>query len=552
MNSTSLNLAQAIAAQLSRHITDVVICPGSRNSPLSLALLAREDLRVHTRIDERTAAFFALGLARVSGRHVAVVMTSGTAVANTLPAMVEAHYAHVPLAIVSADRPARLVGTGASQTIEQQGIFGVYADTVQVTEPADIPQIAEAFTSQRQVHINVAFDAPLLGETALDTPTDITQKRAPVPGWVNHGEVEVDLARNTLVIAGDEAWAVEGLEDVPTIAEPTAPAPYHPVHPAAARVFRQNQVSANDYVVNTRVEQVIVVGHPTLHRDVMALISDPDVDLISLSRTTDITNPRRVQSSDAHATDTKTRIGTTVKVTGTPTSDWMKICEGAAVAGSDAVREALENTDHGFTGLHAAAAVTDTLAVGDALFVGASNPIRDVSLVGMPFDGVEVYSPRGAAGIDGSISQALGVAIATQTRERDLARAPRTVALLGDITFLHDLTGMILGPEEIRPENLTIVIANDNGGGIFESLETGQSSLRGDFEKAFGTPHNVDIEPLIEGFGVDYRRADSAQELLDTLAELAEFAVGITVVEARVARDTRRALHAEISSKNAY
>ena len=142
MNSTSLNLAQAIAAQLSRHITDVVICPGSRNSPLSLALLAREDLRVHTRIDERTAAFFALGLARVSGRHVAVVMTSGTAVANTLPAMVEAHYAHVPLAIVSADRPARLVGTGASQTIEQQGIFGVYADTVQVTEPADIPQIA--------------------------------------------------------------------------------------------------------------------------------------------------------------------------------------------------------------------------------------------------------------------------------------------------------------------------------------------------------------------------------------------------------------------------
>ena len=547
MNSTSLNLAQAVAAQLSRHVTDVVICPGSRNSPLSLALLARQDLRVHTRIDERAAAFFALGLARVSGRHVAVVMTSGTAVANTLPAMIEAHYAHVPLAIVSADRPARLVGTGASQTIEQQGIFGIYADTVQVTEPLNIPAIAEAFTSQRQVHINVAFDAPLLGETALETPSDVTQQRAPLPGWVNHGEVQVDLTRNTLVIAGDEAWAVEGLEDVPTIAEPTAPAPYHPVHPAAARVFRQDQVSANDYVVNTRVEQVIVVGHPTLHRDVMALISDPDVDLICLSRTTDITNPRGKNSSGDHA-----RIGTTVKVSGQPTSDWMKICQGAAVAGSDAVREALENNDHGFTGLHAAAAVADTLAVGDAVFVGASNPIRDLSLVGLPFDGVEVYSARGAAGIDGSISQAIGVAIATQTRERDLPRAPRTVALLGDITFLHDLTGMILGPEEIRPENLTIVIANDNGGGIFESLETGQQSLRGDFEKAFGTPHNVEIEPVIEGFAVDYRRADTAQELLDTLAELAEFAVGITVVEARVDRATRRALHAEIASKNAF
>src|SRR5699024_6194271 len=139
----------AVAAQLSRHVTDVVLCPGSRNSPLSLALLARKDLRVHTRVDERTAAFFALGLARVSGRHVAVVMTSGTAVANALPAMVEAHYSHIPLAIISADRPTRLIGTGASQTIDQQGIFDVYADTVQVTEPMDIPQIAEAFPPQR-------------------------------------------------------------------------------------------------------------------------------------------------------------------------------------------------------------------------------------------------------------------------------------------------------------------------------------------------------------------------------------------------------------------
>ena len=175
-----------------------------------------------------------------------------------------------------------------------------------------------------------------------------------------------------------------------------------------------------------------------------------------------------------------------------------------------------------------------------------------MSLVGLPFDGVDVYSARGAAGIDGSISQALGVAVETQTRERELPRAPRTVALLGDLTFLHDLTGLVIGPDEVRPENLTIVISNDNGGGIFETLETGQDSLRGDFEKAFGTPHEVEIEPLIEGFGLDYRRADTAQELLDTLAELAEFAVGITVVEARVNRQSRRALHQEISSKNAF
>ena len=229
----SMKLAEAVAAQLARHLSDVIICPGSRNAPLSLALLAREDIRVHTRLDERSAAFTALGMARVQRRHVGVVMTSGTAVANALPAMVEAAHSHTPLAVISADRPARLVGTGASQTIQQQGIFGVYAATTQVAEEADIPQVAQRFTRDLQVHINVAFDVPLLHESLPEKPSDHTSRKAPTPRPVNHGEVEVDLSKNTLVIAGDEAWEVQGLEDVPTIAEPTAPAPFHPVHPAS-------------------------------------------------------------------------------------------------------------------------------------------------------------------------------------------------------------------------------------------------------------------------------------------------------------------------------
>lgn len=426
----SMKLAEAVAAQLARHLTDVIICPGSRNAPLSLALLARQDIRVHTRLDERSAAFTALGMARVQRRHVGVVMTSGTAVANALPAMVEAAHSHTPLAVISADRPARLVGTGASQTIQQQGIFGVYAETTQVTEVEDIPSVAERFTKDHQVHINVAFDMPLLDAELPATPTDFTQHKAPLPRPLNHGEVAVDLSKNTLVIAGDEAWEVEGLEDVPTIAEPTAPAPYHPVHPAAAHIFRRTQVSANDYVVNTKVEQVIVVGHPTLHRSVLALINDPDIDLIVLSRTADFTNPR----GDAAT------LGTTVKVSGEPSREWLKICQGAAQMASDAVRETLENPELGFTGLHVAAAVGDTLSVEDTLVLGASNPVRDASLVGLPFDGVDTYSPRGAAGIDGTVAQAMGVALATQSREADAWRAPRVVALLGDVTFLHDAT----------------------------------------------------------------------------------------------------------------
>lgn len=396
MQSESINLAQSVVEQLSRHVSDVVICPGSRNSPLSLALLARKDIRVHVRLDERSAAFLALGMARVQKRHVAVVMTSGTAVANCLPAMVEAHYAHVPLAVVSADRPRRLQGTGASQTIDQVGIFGRYAETTEIREGADIPFLAEAFTGRNQVHINVELDDPLVGDELPGEPTSRTLRRAPVPQPVNHGEVEVDLSRNTLVVAGDEAWLVDGLEDVPTIAEPTAPAPYHPVHPLAARVFRRQQVSANDYVVDTKPEQVIVVGHPTLHRDVLALLKDSEIDLITLSRSADFTDPRGGSTR-----------GTSVKVTGEPTSQWLKICSAASELAADAVRLTVADSAHGFTGLHAAAAVSDTLGTGDSLVLGASNPVRDASLVGLPYDGVDTYSPRGAAGIDGTVSLSL-------------------------------------------------------------------------------------------------------------------------------------------------
>ena len=149
-----MELATAVAGVVAKHCTDVVMSPGSRNSPLAYALLARRDITVHMRIDERSAAFTALGLARVQRRHVGVVMTSGTAVANAYPAMIEAHMSHTPLAVISADRPERLVGTGASQTIWQQGIFGRYAETQQVADEA----AAEAISFDAgQVHINVRW-----------------------------------------------------------------------------------------------------------------------------------------------------------------------------------------------------------------------------------------------------------------------------------------------------------------------------------------------------------------------------------------------------------
>ena len=535
----AMEIAVAVAELVAKHCTDVVMSPGSRNSPLAYALLARRDVTVHMRIDERSAAFTALGLARVQLRHVAVVMTSGTAVANAYPAVIEAHMSHTPLAVISADRPERLVGTGASQTIWQQGIFGRYAETQQVQSLDDAH--AASFAAP-QVHINVALDTPLVPEQ-LSEP--VGQPRRVGPGalegsrdWVDHGAVDVDLTRNTLVIAGDEAWEVPGLEHVPTIAEPTAPTPFHQVHPLAARFFAQSEVAIShdggDFAADTKPEQVIVVGHPTLHRDVMVLLADPDIEVIGISRTETFTGQ-------------PDKRGSRVNATGQPTDTWLKICEAAGDVGADTVRQALTEDEFGFTGLHVAAAVCDTLGVGDTLVLGSSNPVRDASFVGMPFDGVSTYAARGAAGIDGTVSQAVGVALATQALRPDEIRAPRTVALMGDLTFIHDANGLLIGPDEPRPGNLTIVVANDDGGGIFEALEPGADHLRGAFERVFGTPHGVDVEKLAQAYGADYRRADTLAELNEVLLELESQPNPITVVEAATTRATRRALAARLN-----
>ena len=168
--------------------------------------------------------------------------------------------------------------------------------------------------------------------------------------------------------------------------------------------------------------------------------------------------------------------------------------------------------------------------------------MRDVSFAGMPFDGVDTYSARGAAGIDGTVSQAVGIALAVQALRPDEIRAPRTVALMGDLTFLHDVNGLLIGPDEPRPGNLTIVVANDDGGGIFESLEPGAETVRGAFERAFGTPHGAQLEDIVVGYGARYRWAETLAELHEALLACEAEPDGITAVEAVTTRATRREL----------
>ena len=200
-----------------------------------------------------------------------------------------------------------------------------------------------------------------------------------------------------------------------------------------------------------------------------------------------------------------------------------------------------------FTGLTVAAAVADSLYQTNALFVGASNPIRDIHLAGLPFEGVDTYSPRGAEGIDGSVSQAIGVALAHQSSDPTAPTAPRTVALLGDVTFLHDVGGLLIVDGSPRPENLTIVVANDNGGGIFETLEQGAPEYRDAFESFFGTPHtDVDIAHIAEAYGIEYTKVVDLPSLQE---ELEREPMGIRIIEAVTDRDNLRDIHAKMSAR---
>jgi 2-succinyl-5-enolpyruvyl-6-hydroxy-3-cyclohexene-1-carboxylate synthase len=525
-------------------VRDVVLCPGSRNAPLAFALqdADREGrVRLHVRIDERTAGFLAIGLAIAAGKPVCVAMTSGTAVANLGPAVVEANYARVPLIVLSANRPYEMLGTGANQTMEQLGYFGTQVrtaislglaedtpdkmDALNATWRSATCRVLVAATGSRTANAGpVQFDIPLREPLVPDPePGPIPPGRPDGKPWTYTPTVtfdqplDIDLSLDTVVIAGHGAGVRPELAALPTVAEPTAPPAANPLHPLA--------------LPRLRPQQVIMLGRPTLHRPVSALLADPSLPVYALT-----TGPRWPDVSGNSQAN-----GTRAVTSGTPRPDWLKRCaelNGHAVA---AVRDQL--AAHPLTtGLHVAAAVTDALRPGDQLVLGASNPVRDVALVGLgaaPYRGeISVRSNRGVAGIDGTVSTAIGAALAHDPT------GGRTVALIGDLTFVHDSSGLLIGPTEPVPADLTIVVSNDNGGGIFELLEQGDPRFSDVSARVFGTPHDVDVGALCRAYHIDSKQI----ELDDVGAALDEPAGGMRVLEVKADRSSLRQLHAAIKA----
>ncbi len=522
--------ARAVVSSLiAARVTEVVLAPGSRNAPLSFALWDAAEaglLRLHTRIDERSAGFLALGLA-VTGAPAAVVCTSGTAVANLHPAVLEAAHSGVRLVAVTADRPPRLAGTGANQTTDQVGIFGPLVETIDVgaEEPPDWLML---WLGDGPAHLNVRLDEPLLPAgpwTDLPAAAESTREghRGPRPV----AEAPIPLGPRTVVVAGDDAGPPARLlaqaAGWPLLAEPTSGSR---TGTHALRCYRL----LLDTALGRSIERVVVLGHPTLSRPVTRLLGRADVEVLAApDRGVWAARPfpvaGEVAAADPHP--------------GQQADDpaWLAAWTEADAAVSRAL-DGLLAAEPGLTPYEVAGAVAAAVPPGGLLTVGASSPIRDLDLMVHGYgvgDRRKLIANRGLSGIDGVVSTAIGAALGRP-------HSTRSLALLGDVTFLHDSNGLVLGPEEPRPD-LTLVVVNDDGGSIFAMLEQGAPAYLDRFERLFGTPHGVDLAGLCAATRTPHWRVDSLAELRHALASPNG---GIEVVEAVVRRDDRRALDERI------
>ena len=491
--SEATTLARVIVRQIIESgITDAVLSPGSRNAPLSIAFYEAQQrglINLHVKIDERGAAFFALGLTKSTGRAVPVICTSGTAVANYHPAVLESSHSNAPLLILTADRPARLRRTGANQTTEQARIFGkavrYFADVSGSAYPMELP-----FNSLQSgpVHLNIQFDEPLIGDADGTWLDDLKIKPPTVFDRKSPGTLHTKSTRGLLVIGHDRGGLSQ--ESVVNFAENLG----WPVIAEDPLSFENAISHASVFLTSTKMrsevkpDTVIVIGRTTLSRSINALVYT--------ARKTIVIDPRMATIDSDRAADQKFLALPALQV---PAADsdwiatWSKLAERSAkvIADLDIWSEELFAREF-----------ARNIPSGAALFIASSRPIRDIEGFAIPRSGVSVYANRGLAGIDGNISTALGIA----------SGANHTYAVIGDLAFLHDVSALSHSSEA----KLRLFVIDNNGGGIFSTLP--QAGVEG-FETIFGTPHDRDIAAIATSFGVKTTTISSVKELSESLTK---------------------------------
>jgi 2-succinyl-5-enolpyruvyl-6-hydroxy-3-cyclohexene-1-carboxylate synthase len=593
-------LARVLVDELRRcGLREAVVAPGSRSAPLAMALYAAPDIRLHVRVDERSAAFLALGLAKASRAPVAVVCTSGTAAAHFHAAVIEADESAVPLLVLTADRPPELRGTGANQAIDQIKLYGPavrWFCEVGVPEgPA--PPMASYWRSLAcrawaqaagtgggtagPVHLNVAFRDPLVPDGPPEAGWDLAGRAGGGP-WTRFdagagppGTLDLPWTERGAIVCGDGGYdpaplvALAEAAGWPLLAEPSSQARQGP----AALSAYSYLLESPQFLAAHRPDVIVSAGRPGLSRGQLAFLRGtaggwpaPPRRHVVLAQ-----GPGRWADPGRSATDVAGAVRLTgvpvtgvpvtgvpvtgvpvtgVPVTGVPQSGasqsgtplagvprpgrWLDSWRAADAAAAGAAGLLLDKSD-ALSEPRLARDVAALLPDGALLWAASSLPVRDLDQQMGARGGLSVLANRGASGIDGLVSCAMGAALAHQA-----AGGGPAVALLGDLALLHDSPGLAIGPDEPRPD-LCLVVVNNDGGGIFSQLE--QAAFAGPFERIFGTPHGTDIERLAGASGVPYARITAAAELPGALLG----GTGLRLVEVRTDRAAGAALRAELS-----
>jgi 2-succinyl-5-enolpyruvyl-6-hydroxy-3-cyclohexene-1-carboxylate synthase len=546
-------------------VTDACLAPGSRSAPLALALAEHPGIRVHVHLDERSAAFFALGAAKRSGRPVVVVCTSGTAAANLHPAVLEADHARVPLLVLTADRPPELRGTGANQATDQLKLYGPAVRWFcEVGVPADDPAAGRYWRSLASravaeaaglpagpVHLNLAFADPLVpldpapgpgsrlaGEPAQGRPGGAPWTAAPAgvraaaDGDVAALAEAVRAGPRGLLVAGwgadldpAAADAFAAASGWPVLADPLSGARRGP---AAVSTY-DGLLRAPRFAAGHRPDLVVRVGAAPTSKALTAWL-DPSVPQVLVDPAGGWLDPGRSAALRLTADPSALLAAVAARLGDGGPGPWLAGWLAADRLAREAIDGLLEEWTEPFEG-RVARDLVAWMPDGGTLVVGSSMPVRDLDAFAQPREGLRLLANRGLSGIDGFVATALGVAAAGEEP---------VAALCGDLTLLHDASSL-LGAAG-RPRGAVLVVCDNDGGGIFSFLP--QARLPAElFEPLFGTPHGLDLAALAAAARVPWRVVEKAADLVPALdAALAGGGTQLVVVRGDRAANLARHL----------
>ncbi len=553
-------------------VRDAVVCPGSRSSPLAVGAAELQGLRVHPVVDERSAAFFALGLSRASRRPTIVIATSGSAGAHFLPAAVEATLSSIPLVLLTADRPWELHDFGAPQTMPQEGLYGRFARralSLPVPEASDTAFIhlraavsRAAFEARCAVlHVNVPFREPLaptggppppLSDRALngrvDRPfLDLGEGARPVPSLEDVAE-RLRRSERPVIVCGprapEEGFAEALLQlaraqgvGVPLFVEATSNVRFGLPPEARAQVVTHYEalLAHEPFARNVRPDLVLRFGGGLTSKRLQQWIDGSGADVISFSDADEqVVDPSHAASRVVVGSARESAVSLSgllgAERAGAAASRWTAGIVEAERRARLAFDEAFADGDSRLTEPAVARALAAKLPEGTPLFVSSSMPIRDLDYFASCERGaLPVHANRGANGIDGIVSTAAGVA---------LGSGRPSVVLTGDLAFLHDVGGLLTA--RARHVSLTVVVVNNDGGGIFSFLPIAQATPH--FEALFGTPQGLQLRHAAALADATYHAPETAQAFGEALERAAEG--GLHVVEVKVPpREQNPGLH---------